>query len=63
MACRELLVFSSALDKPPGFNFFVSKKQLLKKVNDIVWNILTFYLEDDDRRGVDFRRKTMTFVF
>ena len=52
---REPILYSFALDQPPGHKIYKeSKVKLLKKKNKSVLSHITFYLEDDDYKAVDF---------
>ena len=60
---REPMLFSFVLDKPSGFKVFCEPETILyKKVNKSVLNTITFYLEDDNNKVVDFNGETMTFT-
>ena len=60
---REPILFSFALDKPPGHKKFKgSRTKLFKKIIKPVQSHITFYLEDDDHKPVDFNNKTISFT-
>ena len=43
--------------------FFKTRNNTLQKVNNTVWNEISFRLEDDDKHPVEFNDKTMAFTF
>ena len=60
---REPILYSFALDQPPGHKIYKEPKvKLFKKVNKSVLSHITFYLEDDDYKAVDFQGETITFT-
>ena len=60
---REPLLYSFALSSPPGHKINKdSRVKLLKKVNTSVLSHVTFYLEDDDHKPVDFNGETVSFT-
>ena len=60
---REPILFSFVLDKPSGYKVFCEPETIqYKKINKSVLNTLTFYLEDDKNKVVDFNGETMTFT-
>ena len=60
---REPILFSFALSSPPGHKKYKEPRiKLFKKVNKSVLSHITFYLEDDDHKPVDFHNETMTFT-
>ena len=59
----EPLLYSFALDQPPGHKIHnQSKVKLFKKVNKSVLSHITFYLEDDDHKPVDFIGERINFT-
>ena len=57
---REPILYSFALSSPPGYKIYKEPTvKLFKKVNKSVLSHITFYLEDDDYKPVDFNRKTI----
>ena len=58
------ILYSFALDKPRGFEFFCEPETIFFKIesNKSVLNNLTFCLEDDDGSNVDFNGETLTFT-
>ena len=57
------ILFSFVLDKKPGYKV-LSKPETIhyKKINKSVLNTITFYLEDDNKKVVDFNGETLTFT-
>ena len=52
---REPFLYSYALSSPPGHKIFKKPRiKLFKKLNKSVLSHITFYLEDDDHKPVDF---------
>ena len=60
---REPILYSFALDQPPGHKIYKEPKvQLFKKINKSVLSHITFYLEDDDYKAVDFNGEMISFT-
>ena len=60
---RHPILFSFVLDKLPGYKVFCEPETIhYKKINKSVLNTITFYLEDNDRKEVDFNGETLTFT-
>ena len=60
---RELILNSFALSSPPGrITYKEPRKKLFKKVNKPVLSHITFYLEDDDHKPVEFNNETISFT-
>ena len=60
---RQPILFSFVLDKLPGYKVFCEPETIhYKKINKSVLNTITFYLEDNDRKEVDFNGETLTFT-
>ena len=60
---RQPILFSFVLDKPAGYKVFSEPETIhYKKVNKSVLNTITFYLEDDNNKAVDFNQETLTFT-
>ena len=60
---REPILYSFALDQPPGHKIYKEPKvKLFKKINKSVLSHITFYLEDDDYKAVDFNGETISFT-
>ena len=60
---REEILYSFALDQPPGQKIYKEPKvKLFKKLNKRVLSHISFYLEDDDHKGVDFNGETISFT-
>ena len=60
---RQPILYSFILDKPAGYKVFCEPEAIhYKKRNKSVLNTITFYLEDDNNKKVDFNQETMTFT-
>ena len=60
---REPILYSFALDQPPGHKLYKEPKiKLFKKINKRVLSHITFYLEDDDYKPVDFNNEIVSFT-
>ena len=60
---REPFLYSFSFVSPPGLKTYKEPKvKLLKKLNKSVLSHITFYLEDDDHKPVDFNNETITFT-
>ena len=60
---RQPILFSFVLDKPAGYKVFCELETIhYKKINKSVLNTITFYLEDDNNKEVDFNQETVTFT-
>ena len=60
---REPILYSFALDQPPGHKIYKEPKvKLFKKTNKSVLSHIKFYLEDDDYKPVDFNNETVSFT-
>ena len=60
---REPILYSFALDQPPGYKIYKEPKvKLFKKINKSVLSHITFYFEDDDYKAVDFNGETISFT-
>ena len=60
---RQLFLFGFVLDKLPGYKVFCEPEIIpYKKINKSVLNTITFYLEDDSDKEVDFSQETLTFT-
>ena len=60
----ELILFSLALDKSPGHNLYKEPRiKRFKRIKESVLSHVTFYLEDDDHKPVDFNGKTICVTF
>ena len=52
---RGPILFSLAVDKTPGHKTYKEPRfKIFKKVSKSVLSDITFYLEDDDHKAVDF---------
>ena len=60
---REPILYSFALSSPPGHKIYKeSKVKLFKRINKSVLSHITFYLEDNDHKPVDFHNETISFT-
>ena len=60
---RQPILYSFVLDKLPGYKVFCEPETIhYKKINKSVLNTIKFYLEDNDRKEVDFNGETLTFT-
>ena len=61
---REAILYSFALDQPPGYEIYKGPRlKLSKEINKSVLSHITFYLEDDDHQAVDFNGETISFTY
>ena len=60
---REPSLYSFALSSPPGQKFYKEPRvRLFKKINKSVLSHITFYLEDDDYKPIDFNNEIVSFT-
>ena len=60
---RQPINFSFVLDKPSGFKVFCQPETIhYKKIKKSVLSTITFYLEDDNNKEVNFNGETLTFT-
>ena len=60
---RQPKLFNFVLDKLPGYKVFCELETIhFKKTHKSVLNTITFYLEDNDHKEVDFKGETLTFT-
>ena len=60
---RQPILFSFVLDKPAGYKTFCEPETIhYKKINKSILNTITFYLEDDNNKEVNFNQETLTFT-
>ena len=60
---REIILHSFALDQPPGHTIYKEPKvKIFKKVNKSVLSHITFYVEDDDYKPVNFNGESISFT-
>ena len=60
---REPILYNFALSSPPGHKILREPTvKLFRKVNKSVLSHITFYLEDDDHKPVDFHNETTSFT-
>ena len=60
---RQPILYSFVLDKPSGYKVFCESKTIhYKKRNKSIVNTITFYLEDDNNKEVDFNQETLTLT-
>ena len=60
---REPILYSFALSSPPGHKIYKEPRiKLFEKVNKSILSHITFYLEDDDHKHLDFNNETVSFT-
>ena len=60
---REPILYSFALSSPPGHKIYKEPRiKLFKKINKSVLSHITFYLEDEVYKAVDFNNETISFT-
>ena len=60
---RQPILYSFVLDKPSGYKKFSEPETIhYEKINKSVLNTITFYLENDNNKEVDFNQETLTFT-
>ena len=60
---RQPILYSFVLDKRSGYKIFSEPETIhYKKINKSVLNTITFYLEDDNNKEIDFNQETLTFT-
>ena len=60
---REPILYSFELSSPRGHKIYNEPRvKLFKKINKPVLSHITFYLEDDDHKPVDFNNETVSFT-
>ena len=60
---RQSILYSFVLDKKPGYKVFCELETIhYKKINKSILNTITFYLEDDNNKEVNFNGETLTFT-
>ena len=60
---RQPILHSFVLDKKPGYKVFCEPETIhYKKINKSVLNTITFYLEDDNNKEVNFNGEILTFT-
>ena len=60
---RQPVLFTFVLDKPSGCKVFCEPETIhYKKINKSVLNTITFYMEDNDHKEVNFKGETLTFT-
>ena len=61
--CREPILYSFAFSSLPGRKIYKEPRiKLFKKIKKSVLSHITFYLEDDDYKPVDFNNETISFT-
>ena len=59
----ESILYSFGLSSPPGHRIYKEPKiKLFKKINKPVLSHISFYLEDDDHKAVNFNGETIRFA-
>ena len=60
---REPILYSFALPSPPGHKIYKEPRiKLFKKIKKSVLSHITFYLENEDHKPVDFENETLSFT-
>ena len=60
---RQSILYSFIIDKKPGYKVFCEPQTIhYKKINKSVLNTITFYVEDDNNKKVNFDGETLTFT-
>ena len=61
---REHILYSFALDKPPGQKIYKeSRMNLFKKLKkSVFFSHIAFYLEDDEHKAVNSNGQTISFT-
>ena len=60
---REPNFYSFALEKPPAHKIYKqTRNENFKQIKKSVLHRITFYLEDDDQKPVNFKGKTISFT-
>ena len=60
---REPILYSFALSSPPGHKIYKEPRvKFFKKIYKSVISHITFYLEDDDHKTVEFHNETISFT-
>ena len=60
---REPFLYSFGLSSPPSHKIYKEPRiKLFKRGNKSVLSHITFYLDDDDHRSVDFHGETVSFT-
>ena len=60
---RQPILYSFVLNKPSGYKVFCEPETIhYKKINKSVLNTITFYLEDESGKEIDFNQETLTFT-
>ena len=61
---RQSIFYSFVLDKLPGYKIFSEPESVhYKKINNSVLNTITFSLEDDNNKEVNFNGETMILLY
>ena len=60
---REPILYPFASDQAPGHKLYKQPRvKLFKKMNKSVLSHITFYLENDEHKAVDFNGETISFT-
>ena len=60
---REPILYSFGLSSPPGYKMYNEPRvKLFKKINKSVLSHITFNIEDDHHKSVDFMNETISFT-
>ena len=59
----ETISYNFVLNQPPARKIYKEPRiKLFKKINKHVLSQITFFIEDDDHKSVDFHKKTISFT-
>ena len=60
---RQPILYRFVIDKPSGYKIFCEPETIhYKKINKSVLNTITFYLEDENNKEINFNGETLTFT-
>ena len=60
---RETIFYCFVPSSPPGYKLYKEPRvKLFKKINKSVLSHITFHLEDDDDKPVDFNNENLSFT-
>ena len=60
---RQPILYSFVIDKPSGYKIFCEPETIhYRKKNKFVLNTITFYLEDENNKEINFNGETLTFT-
>ena len=60
---REPILYSFALISPPGYKIYQEPRlKIFLKINKSVLSHITFYIEDNDHKAVEFNNEAISFI-